>query len=181
MKVENDIRLYRDWKTGELKYIDMENKTISIDVPEGYEIDKDKSTFEKIVFRALPAKKGLPKTWGELGLINGFYSNAWGNVSPMGNCNVGEMNKNTWPTKEEAEASMALAQLCQLRDRYNDGWKPNWLNPYETKYVMSFSGGEVSIHINSLTQRVLFFKTKEFAEEFRVNFKDLIEKAKPLL
>ena len=41
-----------------------EEKTIEIIAPEGYEVDKEKSSFEKIVFRALP-DKGLPRSWEE--------------------------------------------------------------------------------------------------------------------
>ena len=40
----------------------MKEKSIEIIAPEGYEVDKERSSFEKIVFRALP-EKGLPKTW----------------------------------------------------------------------------------------------------------------------
>lgn len=34
----------------------MEEKVIKIKIPEGYEIDKEKSTFEKIVFKLKPKK-----------------------------------------------------------------------------------------------------------------------------
>ena len=35
-------------------------KELKIDVPQGYEIDRQKSTFEKIVFKKIPEN---PKTW----------------------------------------------------------------------------------------------------------------------
>jgi tRNA A22 N-methylase len=41
----------------------MEQKEIKITIPEGYEIDKQKSTFEKIVFKKKDNK--YPKTWKE--------------------------------------------------------------------------------------------------------------------
>ena len=40
----------------------MEIKELKIEVPQGYEIDKQKSTFEKIVFKKIPEN---PKTWEE--------------------------------------------------------------------------------------------------------------------
>ena len=49
-----------------------EEKTIEIIAPEGYEVDKEKSSFEKIVFRALP-DKGLPRSWEELNNVSGYY------------------------------------------------------------------------------------------------------------
>ena len=47
-------------------YIDMDTKKLKINIPEGYEIDKENSTFEEIVFKKVedPFAK-LPKTWEE--------------------------------------------------------------------------------------------------------------------
>ena len=45
----------------------MKNKELKIQVPEGYEIDKENSTFEKIVFKKV--ENELPKSWEELGEI----------------------------------------------------------------------------------------------------------------
>lgn len=39
-------------------------KTFKIEIPNGFEINKDNSTFENIVFKEI--KKELPKTWYEL-------------------------------------------------------------------------------------------------------------------
>ena len=38
------------------------NKELKIDIPEGYEIDKENSTFERIVFKK---KYTYPKSWEE--------------------------------------------------------------------------------------------------------------------
>ena len=40
-------------------------KSIKIDVPKGYEIDKEKSTFERIVFKPIIEEK-LPECWEDL-------------------------------------------------------------------------------------------------------------------
>lgn len=154
-------------------------KTIEIIAPEGYEVDKEKSSFEKIVFRALP-DKGLPRSWEELGEISGAYVSTQGVVlewAGMSNC---PENRNVFPTIEEAEASIALAQLCQLRDRYNGGWKPDWLDDGR-KYVIYFAGEKMNTARMTGIQFVLAFKTEELRDKFMENFSDLIEKAKPLL
>ena len=154
-------------------------KTIEIIAPEGYEVDKEKSSFEKIVFRALP-DKGLPRSWEELGEISGAYVSTQGVVlewAVMSNC---PENRNVFPTIEEAEASIALAQLCQLRDRYNGGWKPDWLDDGR-KYVIYFAGEKMNTARMTGIQFVLAFKTEELRDKFMENFSDLIEKAKPLL
>ena len=41
----------------------METKEIKINCPEGFEVDKENSTFECIKFKSI--KKELPKTWEE--------------------------------------------------------------------------------------------------------------------
>ena len=76
---------------------------------------------------------------------------------------------------------MALAQLCQLRDRYNDGWKPNWEYKGEMKYCIEFFKERISKENYYSIRKVLCFKTPELRDEFLENFKDLIEIAKPLL
>ena len=52
----------------------MEAREMKIQVPEGYEIDREKSTFESIVFKKVEAKD-LPKRWEDLKFIKGFFVN----------------------------------------------------------------------------------------------------------
>ena len=95
----------------------METKEMKIQVPEGYEIDREHSTFENIIFRKVERK--LPKKWEDLENVNGHYADSWGDVRCYYGVNTPDhTNKNIFPTKEEAEACLALAQLCQLRDTY---------------------------------------------------------------
>ena len=163
-----------------LKYRIMKEKTIQIIVPEGYEVDKEKSSFEKIVFRAL--RDELPKKWEELGSIGGYWIEDGEEVVTAGvSVRTSHISRGTFPSKEEAEASIALAQLCQLRDRYNGGWKPDWSNSTEVKYCIYFTYGKVTMTPLYKTHKTLRFYTRELADEFMENFSDLIEKAKPLL
>ena len=113
----------------------MKNKELKIEVPNGYAVDKENSTFEKIVFKKV--EKELPKTWKEFGEVKGWFVD---NMCEIDYYSEGHStdarDKNLFPTEEEAEACIALAQLCQLRDRYNNGWKPNWGDGGEQKYVI---------------------------------------------
>ncbi len=158
----------------------METKEFKIQVPEGYEIDKEKSTFEKIVFKKV--EKELPKSWEELEFINGFYVSSLSSIyKAKENIPSIESSKNVFPTEEEARACLALAQLCQLRDRYNDGWKPDWNNGKEYKYSIVINHGRPFVETYFNVQKVLSFKTEELRDKFLENFRDLIETAKPLL
>ena len=157
----------------------METKEFKIQVPEGYEIDRENSTFENIIFRQ--AERKLPKAWKDLLFVEGWFINGKCYIIETGKLITQEYNKNTFPTKEEAEACLALAQLCQLRDRYNNGWKPNWEDYNETKYCIEFCQGRIETIDRVNCHKILTFKTEDLRDKFLENFKDLIETAKPLL
>ena len=156
----------------------MEAKEMKIQAPEGYEIDRENSTFEKIVFKKVD---DLPKSWEELEFIDGFFVSSLSDIAKIGNNTTNDKNnKNVFPTKEEAEACLALAQLCQLRDRYNDGWKPDWEDSY-VKYILYYWGDDITKTHCTNARTLLSFKTQKLRDEFLENFRDLIETAKPLL
>lgn len=158
----------------------MSTKELKIQVPEGYEIDRENSTFEKIVFKKV--EKELPKSWKDLYEVKGWFVGDESRLCSIETCNWAKDNhKNIFPTKEEAEACLALAQLCQLRDRYNGGWKPNWEDGDEQKYVIKIGRGETTKCILTVTSSVLSFKSAYLRDKFLENFRDLIETAKPLL
>lgn len=157
----------------------METKEFKIQAPEGYEIDRENSTFEKIVFKKV--KNELPKSWEELKIMNGFYVSTGSNVQTFISHIISDNNKNMFPTRAEAEACLALAQLCQLRDRYNDGWKPNWKDDNQFKWCIDFFQDVVRKTAVLFVRRTLTFKTEEIRDKFLENFRDLIETAKPLL
>tara|TARA_B110000977_G_C11043827_1_gene479820 strand:- start:592 stop:1059 length:468 start_codon:yes stop_codon:yes gene_type:complete len=153
-------------------------KNIKIEIPKGYEIDKDKSTFENIVFKEINV---LPSSWEDLRYINGYYSNFSSLI--MKKCLEGKINKehkNTFKTEEQAEASIALAQLSQLRDVYRQGWEPDW-EADNDKYFIEFVFDSLSIAVLSHTNHFLSFQDRKTARLFLKNFRDLIEKAKPLM
>lgn len=154
-------------------------KNLKITAPEGYEIDKTNSTFENIVFK--PIKKELPKSWEELCYINGYYieRNSISEYCPGYSAKKG--NQNLFATKEQAEASLALAQLSQLREVYRDGWKPNWNNEKQHKYCIRIWCKNVVCEISYGFGHFLSFQSEEVRDLFLKNFRDLIEQAKPLM
>ena len=138
-------------------------KNLKITAPEGYEIDKENSTFEEIVFK--PIKKELPKSWEEfVGKEKGYFVD----------CLI-------FATKEQAEASLALAKLSQLREVYRDGWKPDWGNGSQKKHCIKFFQDKIDDDSYSLRSHFLSFQSEEVRDLFLENFRDLIEQAKPLM
>lgn len=158
----------------------MKNKELKIQVPEGYEIDRENSTFEKIVFKKV--ENELPKRWKDLHQVKGWAVGEDNKIYSVERYTWEEYRrKNIFPTKEEAEACVALAQLCQLRDRYNNGWRPDWDDGGEQKYAIKIENNKTVKYILTSTSSVLSFKSVNLRDEFLENFRDLIEIAKPLL
>ena len=159
-------------------------KTFKVEIPEGFEIDKKKSTFEEIVFKEI--KKELPKSWKELEVISGYYVDENSKISsanvylPSTNIYVLDSHRNIFATEEQAEAAIAIAQLSQLKKVYNGDWEADFTEN-EPKYVIDFYEGEIRKNCYSNVNRFLSFKDEETRDLFLDNFKDLIEKAKPLM
>jgi hypothetical protein len=161
-------------------------KELNIQVPEGYEVDKEKSTFKKIIFKKIEIK--LPKTWEKFCELNPINSSECfiTNSSEIFNFDVPPTNrkisedKNLLSTQEDAEAHLALMQLHRLRDVYRQGWKPDW-NGYTNKWGIVYVENELNIHKYATIHKFLSFQSKKIAEEFLKNFRDLIEKAKDLI
>lgn len=146
------------------KVIDLENSDLSVG---------------KIVFK----KKELPTKWEELKIIKGFYVNSC-YIHNGGDLPTSFSNKNVFPTKAEAEACLALSQLCQLRDAYNGeplaDWC-NWTNSNQKKYCITIYKGEIYKDDCMNISKILSFKTEKLRDKFVENFEDLILTAKPLL
>ena len=153
-------------------------KELKIEVPKGYEIDKEKSTFEKIVFKKVedPFSK-LPKTWEE------YCKHTKGSCSNYANSttNMVYKDKHTgaydeFTTKERAEQFIALGKLLQLRDCWVKGYS-------EFRYAL-YGDCLDRIAICDWLDNVhypLTFPTKEMAKEFKDCFSELIKQAFPLV
>lgn len=91
-----------------------------------------------------------------------------------------DVDRNFCTSLKEAEAFLALMQLCQLRKTYVKDWEPDWNNNH-VKYCIICDANQPAIincyHISG----PLSFPTEVLANQFLTNFKDLLEAAKPLL
>lgn len=157
-------------------------QTIEIEVPDGKKaVWKD----SKVVFEDI--KPQLPKTWKEFCCNNdrkpdeAFIVN-----SSEIQCitekheRKREQDRNLLPSKEAAEAHLALMQLHQLRDCYRQGWKPNWNNS-EPKYCITHYGNGYIVECSTIITYFLAFQSEERAEKFLNNFGYLIEQAGDLI
>lgn len=166
----------------EVSHLLAEPKEIRVEIPEGYEIDKEKSTFERIVFK----KKGVPKSWKEYcDTYSGeryWYENE---LCAVDNCGIKLAADSTWPkrtlpTKELAEKFLAYRQLMSLRYAWIGNWEPDWNKFAQDKWCIMNNAGKPVTCICGYISRPLSFPTREMAVEFIHCFEDLLEQAKEL-
>ena len=163
IKVEAD-ELIIEPKNG--KVIDLENSDLSVG---------------KIVFKK--KEKELPTKWEDLKKLDGFYVEIDSEIDSISDGDISAINRNVFPTKSEAEACLALSQLCQLRDAYNGEPLADWCDwsDADTKYCICFYEDKICKSKNRGEQNILSFKTDKLRDKFVKNFEDLILTAKPLL
>ena len=151
------------------------SKTLKIDIPEGYEIDKDKSTFENIVFKE--TEVSYPKNWEDLSSISGCYIDTGSRLEIGAFCNTfkgNSNNKNVFPTLQDAESVLALAQLLQLRKRYVGDWVADWKES-GTKCCIVRENSRIIEYALCNIYTELSFPTSEMAKAFSDNHEDLIK------
>ena len=126
----------------------------------------------------------LPKRWEDFECIKGYFVSLTSDVSYWNKEEYEELedsDKNVFATREQAEASIALAQLSQLREVYRQGWKPDWNDDNEIKYCIGNLMNSLDGYESRGVLNFLSFQSPEIRDEVLENFRDLIEKAKPLM
>lgn len=165
----------------------METKELKINIPEGYEIDKEKSTFEKIVFKK---KENKPRSWKEY-LCSGNHPNRLWFINQRissTECNVKDFDLNRsnchmaayLPSKELAEAFLAMMQLMSLRQAWIGDWKPDWIRK-TNNHCINICDNEYNVAEYARAHQALSFPTREMAVDFMNCFKGLLKQAKPLI
>jgi hypothetical protein len=134
------------------------------------------------------AKKELgcpkkPNSWEDLEIIEGYYVDD--NSLPIriaDETGYWLSSRKIFPKKEQAEASIALAQLLQLMQHpyWNGDWEPNWEDTF-VKFYIGFICEMPRVKSSMNSRKLLAFTTEMKAQEFLESYRDLIEIAKPLL
>ena len=153
---------------------------IKWNVPEGWEIDKEKSNDKQIVFKKIEDKRA--NSWKEYCDMkkgkDSYVVDMYGNVrtttfsdAPV----VGEFDN-----KEEARVFAAFSRLIKLRKNWVGDWKPDWTND-ESKYAIINEGNSFVSSLNVAVSCPMSFPTEEMRDKFAETFTDLLVIAKPFL
>lgn len=152
----------------------METKTneIKIDIPEGYKIDKENSTFECIRFKPIVSVK----CWQDIQSVSGFVMESNScivryKVLPNAPC-----NRNIFIDKKHVESALAMSQISQLIPYYGGiVTDEEWNDCNTPKYCIQRRGLRLEIDILYSTWKLLAFHTEEQATYFLKNNKDLVK------
>ena len=119
----------------------------------------------------------LPKTWEEYRKMKGDEGEKANAALSFAYTSI----NGAFPDYHDAEKHIALMKLHLLRDEYRRGWKPDWRNVDESKFVIEMVANELSINNYGITRHSLSFQDEKRAEEFLTNFRELIEEAGDLI
>lgn len=156
----------------------METKELRIQVPDGYEIDKENSTFEKIVF-----KRKKDQKWTELGaVISGYYINEDSEIIDRPKSDqyyYCSSNYNIFATEKQAKSALAMARISQImaNDKrfggpFTDEEQANGRIP---KYCINRRGNEIIKPSYFSCYEFLTFHTEEQRELFLEENEDLVK------
>ena len=120
----------------------------------------------------------LPKTWDEYCAKHGEVGDK---IKASLNTTYMTINKYTFSDYKQAQAHIALMKLHLLRDEYRQGWKPDWKNGNQGKYVIESSEGECYVDNYNHISSFLALQDDKTAIEFLTNFRELIEQAGDLI
>ena len=133
--------------------------------PDGYELDKEKSTIENLVFKI--KKISYYDIWKKL-----FYKKKTYFFDDHGIIRTNSMDTscytdpNNCTSKNQANKLLAINKLLNVAKYLNDGWQPDWQNANEFKYCITidYNSDILSIHrVRLSSDAVVYFKTIELA------------------
>lgn len=148
----------------------MEEKHLTIQVPEGYEIDEERSTFRNIIFK----QKKEVKRWEDLEAIDGYYISNISYIHSIYNCPVTINKQNVYATEKQAKSALAFAQITQLLPYY--GGYTEFRND-ANNYVIGYCPDSEQFVVNCCELYIysqFHFESQKSAEEFIKNNEDLL-------
>ena len=158
----------------------METKNI-INIPKGYEIDKEQSTERQIVLRKIDNRV---RSWKEYcdkmeGKDSYYFNEIVGKI-----CSAKfkeDFILSEFVNDEDVVAFVAFSKLRKLRKQWIGEWKPDYNNYNEVKFTIITAENEISKGERYSVSCSMSFPTEEMRDEFLNCFKDLLEQAKTLL
>ena len=136
----------------------MENNQLTIDIPEGMEIDLENSDLAKGIVKF--KKKDI--TYDD---ILQSYATDFGGLRVPNHC---------------IDKVLAISKLANIAKYYNKDWKPSWISPGQQKYNIYYSNENNKYQIGSTTRCdyvAIYFRLRYYIQAVIVNpnFRDILD------
>ena len=141
----------------EINNMEIKNNQLTIDIPEGMEIDLENSDLAKGIVKF--KKKDI--TYDD---ILQAYATDFGGIRVPNHC---------------IDKILAISQLMNIAKYYNGDWKPDWNNSDKSKYYIRYNTGTYAVDCNyTYNYGNIFFKNKKDAQAVidNPNFRDILDK-----
>ena len=142
----------------EIKDMEINNNQLTIDIPEGMEIDLENSDLAKGIVKF--KKKDIT------------YEDVEYTLKLGKNC------KSIIINESNASKLVALSKLMNIAKYYNGDWKPDWNNQNEYKYSIIYNKGIYKVDYGWMTIfSNIYFKNKKDAQAVidNPNFRDILD------
>ena len=138
--------------------MEIKNNKLTIDIPEGMEIDLENSDLAKGIVKF--KKKDIT------------YENVEDALKLGKNC------KSIIINESNASKLVALSKLMNIAKYYNKDWKPDWNNSDKSKYYIRYNTGTYAVDCNyTYNYGNIFFKNKKDAQAVinNPNFRNILD------
>ena len=158
-------------------------KELKVEVPQGYEIDKENSTFESMKFKK---KKQVDiKTWNDLCeagdvsdeiRLSGYCLDEDSNICMAHRLRVNNRNRNVFATEKEAKSARAASMISQLMPYYGGAiTDEEWSNSDIPKYSLTRIGYTICTDFCLREHNLLSFRAEKYRDEFLKHNEQLVK------
>lgn len=129
----------------EINNMEIKNNQLTIEIPEGMEIDTENSSLAEGIIKFKPKYITYSK------IVNSFNSIT---------------NTNIYIHSSDTKKLKAIAQLMNIAKYYNGDWKPSWRNSDEYKYCIMYDSNNNTYVIDynwNYTRNSIYFRNKKDA------------------
>lgn len=146
-----------------------------VPIPEGMEIDKEKSTFECIKFKPIKSKRWRDNKDAD---VTGYYINSISDIYDYVGLNESR-NYHVFATEKQAKAALAMARISQImaNDERFGGVVADeeWNNDCKYKYCIFRRDNIITVGSYARCYNFLSFHTREQRDLFLEENEDLVK------
>lgn len=158
MRKDNTNIVFKEIK----KYMEIKNNQLTIEIPEGMEIDIENSDLAKGIVKF--KKKDIT------------YENVEDALKLGKNC------KSIIINESNASKLVTLSKLMNIVKYYNGEWKPDWSNTKNNKYIIIYNNNNNTYEVDyncsyTYTYNNMYFKSRKDAQAVidNPNFRDILD------